>query len=175
MTFFALECPNSIRGGKSPREAERKVERKVLLTQGKLKVLRVRLYEFSVEKVNKHSGNIKRVCKKEYQQILASNPEILCPNFNESMPDTTEAENIIPPITQDKPNNNSISMVVQNLESEDTSFDNVIDGKTSSDDNEKNTKLLSVVLSLVSQIILRLPFEMMQTLVFLSYMVWTSS
>ncbi|KAG5862070.1 hypothetical protein JTB14_033486 [Gonioctena quinquepunctata] len=83
-----------------------------------------------------------------------SNPEILCPNFNESGPDTTEADNIIPPITQDTPNNNnSISMVVQNLESEDTSFDNVIDGTTSSDDDGENTKLLSVVLSLVSSIL----------------------
>ncbi|KAG5875552.1 hypothetical protein JTB14_019501 [Gonioctena quinquepunctata] len=93
------------------------------------------------KKVNKHSGNIKRACKKKDQQILA---EILCPNFDESRPDTTDAENIIHPITQDKPNNNnSISMVVQNLESEDTSFDNVIDGTTSSDDDEENTKLRS--------------------------------
>lgn len=41
------------------------------------------------KKINKRSGNIKRACKKKYQQILASNPEIVCSNFNGSRPDTT--------------------------------------------------------------------------------------
>lgn len=97
------------------------------------------------KKINKHSGNIKRACKKKYQQILASNPEIVRCSFTGNRSNTTELENIIPPIIQtNKPdNNNSINIDVQNRESEETSFDNVLDGTTSSDDDQENTQLLS--------------------------------
>lgn len=47
------------------------------------------------KKINKHSGNVKRACKKKYQQILASHPEIVCSNFNGSRPDITELEKTI--------------------------------------------------------------------------------
>lgn len=94
------------------------------------------------KKVNKHSGNIKRACKRKYQQIIANNFEIVCSNFNENRPDTTELENIlVPPNTQDnKPDNNIID--VHNLESVDTSFDVVNDDTSTTDDDEENIPLL---------------------------------